>query len=450
MIIGRGRLFCQPRRFYSNADLKTPLIQALRERGLLTQVTDEKVVAAAETPTKVYLGADPSAESLHLGNLVPLTVLLHFYLRGHTAMPLVGGATGMVGDPSGRMTEREAMENAKRERNVGKIHAQMTKFLETGAKIAQKYGYSKPGSVEPVNNYSWWKDVSMLGFLSTYGRHIRVSQMLGRESVRQRLKSEAGLGFNEFTYQILQAFDFYHLYKHHQCTIQIGGNDQWGNITAGTDLISRLIPDGSAFGVTVPLLTTPSGEKFGKSAGNAVFIDGKLTKPFHMYQYLVNSPDSVVESYLKLFTLIPLDEIAEITKKHMQAPEDRVAQHRLASELTDMIHGEGSAANAQFVTAIMFENARATSAEILTAFGSQGLLNELPADEVIGKHWKNILALLTGKSKSETGRLVKQGGVYVGLDRRPLKSQFVESSDIEDGLLLIRIGKTEYYAVKLI
>lgn len=365
-------------------------------------------------------------------------------------MPLVGAATGRVGDPSGRTTEREAMENEQREKNVEKIHSQMIKFLENGAKISSKYGYGAPGSIEPVNNYTWWKDVTMLGFLSTFGRFIRVSQMLGRESVRQRLKSDLGLGFNEFTYQILQAYDFYHLYKHHNCTMQIGGNDQWGNITAGTDLISRLIPDSNPFGLTVPLLTTPSGEKFGKSAGNAVFIDSKLTKPYHMYQYFVNTPDSVVEQYLRLFTLIPLDEISRIATEHQINPEARTAQHRLAAEVTDLIHGEGSATDARFVSSIMFENARATPKQVLSAFESQGILHKMPANEVIGKHWKSILAALTGKSKSEASRLLKQGAVYVTLDRVPLSSQFVEATAVEDGLLLVRIGKTEYHAIELI
>lgn len=447
----RVRAWLGARRLYSNGDLNKNLIDHLVDRGLVSQVTGGGVKTLVESePTSVYLGADPSAESLHLGNLVPFMVLLHFNLRGHTVLPLVGGATGFVGDPSGRTTERQQMENARREANVTKIHSQMKRFLANGAQVAKKYGYSAQGDVDPVNNKDWWKDITMLGFLSNYGRHIRISQMLARESVKQRLNSEQGIGFSEFTYQVLQAFDFYHLYTHKNCRIQLGGNDQWGNITAGIDLISRLKPEkgSEAYGITVPLLTTPSGEKFGKSAGNAVFIDRSLTRPYHLYQYLLKSPDSQVEGYLKMFTLIPLDEISEIMSQHQQNPEAFYAQHRLAHEVTMLIHDEKTARNSRLLGEIMFENKPKTSEEVLEAFSSQDLLKTMNRSEVVGQPWKNLVATLTNLSKSEAGRLLKQGGVYVGLNRRPVDSLKVQESDIEDDLLLLRVGKTDYHAIQ--
>lgn len=422
--------------------------------------TSEDIVTEAEKrKLTLYVGADPSASSLHVGNLIPLFVLLHFYIRGHSAIPLVGGATGVVGDPSGRKTERTALIADERESNVQKIHGQMQRFLENGWKYAQTKGYTEKGDVTPANNADWWKDMGMLYFLGTYGRHIRVAQMLARDSVKSRLDSEAGIGFNEFTYQVLQAYDFWHMYKTMDCSVQIGGNDQWGNITAGIDLISRLREHSGrkddAYGLTVPLLTTPSGEKFGKSAGNAVFIDRALTKPYDLYQYFIRAPDAVVESYLRMFTLIPLSEISRIMEEHTKSPELRVAQRALANDVTDIIHGLGAGKRAALISKIVFPSPgepapQATSDEIITAFGEEGLLKTYPRDKILGQAWRSVLALVTGKSKSECGRTIKAGGVYCGLQRKTVVDGPVTEADIaDDKLLLIRVGKTNYYTIHL-
>lgn len=369
----------------------------------------------------VYCGADPSAISLHVGNLIPLLILLHFYIRGHNVLALVGGATGEVGDPSGRSTERSQMDSSVRTNNMVHIRAQLAKFLERGRAYAETRGYADSlGTASTRNNHDWWKDVNMLGFLSTYGRHIRVGQMLARDSVKNRMESEQGIGFNEFTYQILQAYDFWHLHSQEGCSLQVGGNDQWGNITAGIDLISRLRAEytrtgrtaelpkvkedaEAAYGITVPLLTTPSGEKFGKSAGNAVWINPDLTKPYELYQYFVRAPDSVVENYLKMFTLLPLENIKTALEEHRKDESRRTAQKLLAKEVTDLVHGLGAGNRAKIMSTVMFPSADESEAvepaDVLNVFRTENMLVSLKKEEVVDAQWRDVIAGLTKKSK---------------------------------------------------
>lgn len=458
-----------------NSDLNIPLISLLRERGLVSNITNENLqdVIDKEGPLTIYCGADPTAQSLHVGNMMPLIILLHFYIRGHNILPLIGGATGEVGDPSGRSSERKQIVDNEREGNVSRIKLQMDKFFHRANEYASSRGYgensntSKKGSVTSVNNADWLQGMSLLHFLGTYGRHVRVGHMLNRESVKARLHSDQGIGFNEFTYQVLQAYDFWHLFKTYNCRIQVGGNDQWGNITAGIDLISRLRSyldkkdpkqKQDAYGITVPLLTTPTGEKFGKSAGNAVWLDETLTRPYDLYQYFIKSPDSVIESYLKLFTLIPLEEIPGIMEQHHKDESQRHAQRVLATEVTNLVHGLGCGERSKLISAILFptpgdetvpESYSAT--EILTAFEAEGLIKEYPRSQLINQPWKMVLANVLEKSKSEAGRLLKGGGVYVGLDRKSIRNEeSVQNSHLEDNkLLLIRVGKSSYTVVKV-
>lgn len=443
-----------------NKDVDAPLVSHLMERGLLANVTSPNLEEELKAGKKIklYLGADPTASSLHVGNMVPLMVLLHFYVRGHNPIALVGGATGEVGDPSGRTTERQAIANQVRANNIEGIHSQMKVFLERGREYAFQKGFQQTGSAEFLNNADWWRNVTMLGFLGTYGRHIRVSQMLGRDSIKSRLNSEQGIGFNEFTYQVLQAYDFWHLYSNHECQLQIGGNDQWGNITAGIDLISRLRkdPKKEAYGATVPLLTTPSGEKFGKSAGNAVWLDSKLTKPYDLYQYFVKAPDSVVETYLKMFTFISLEEIEQIISHHSQDESLRYAQRRLATEVTDLVHGLGSGQRAELISGFLFPSpgssmSTVTNEEILRAFEIEGLAIEANRSEIIGHPWKSVLSNILGISRSDAGRLLKGGGVYYGRQNvQVTNGSNVEESMVDGNLFVIRTGKSSYSIVKLL
>lgn len=461
-------------------DFDGSLVALLRARNLVEAVTNEDLNTLTEPLSakrfKLYCGADPTASSLHLGNLLPLMVLLHFVIRGHDVVGLVGGATGAVGDPSGRTTERSLMEQQEREGNVQKIQAQILKFLYLGIGYARLRGYvssKDPGTIKSVNNSSWWANVNFLDFLATYGRHIRVSQMLSRDSVLLRLELLLGIGFNEFAYQILQAYDFWHLFHNEGVNLQVGGNDQWGNITAGTDLILRLQKTTSdaekqgeaAYGITVPLLTTPSGQKFGKLAGNAVFISTELTLPFQMYQFFINTADDMVGKLLKTLTLLPLTTIENtVLAKHERDPTMRIAQRVLAREVVDLIHGVGLGDRMAYITSFLFPTPDqpfdddVTVTKLLDNFEGSGILQEIKLSSFKNPaeiRMSTLLAKITGKSKAETKNLIKSGAVYLGLHR----DQFLDPEDvvlldkenhlIDGQLLLLRVGKQTYHLVKV-
>ncbi|KAI5962974.1 MSY1 [Candida pseudojiufengensis] len=451
----------------------TSLVSYLQSRHLVESLTDDKLFEITKRNNdhkfKLYCGADPTAESLHLGNLLPLMVLLHFRICGNDVIGLVGGATGQVGDPSGRTTERKGLNLNEVEDNVTKIQSQITTFLQNGIEYAKSRQFpmnKQIGDVSSVNNESWWRDVKMLNFLSTYGKHIRVSAMLARDSISSRLES-GGIGFSEFTYQILQAYDFFHLYKDQNVNMQVGGNDQWGNITAGIDLISRLKKSvnksNEAYGLTVPLLTNPSGEKFGKSAGNAVFIDSKLTSPYQMYQYFINVPDDMVAKLLKAFTLLPLNVIeGELIPKHEADPGLRIAQRVLAREVVDLIHGVGVGDEMAYITGFLFPTPdqpfddNINAEKLINNFKRSGILYKYPMHKCDDIKMSALLSDITGKSKSEIKRLIKSGGVYLGLDRDQFEDPddvvlFDKSHHLVDGkLMLIRIGKQNYYVVEFV
>lgn len=452
-------------------DSKKALVGLLQLRHLVELVSHEELFKITETEgtkLKLYCGADPTGASLHIGNLLPLMVLLHFALRGHDVVGLVGGATGAVGDPSGRTSERSAIEANEREANVERIQDQLVRFLHNGVAYARSRNVpvAEVGTISSENNASWWKKIGMLDFLAQYGRHIRVASMLGRDSIASRLKSQAGLGFHEFTYQILQAYDFWHLFRNHQVNVQVGGNDQWGNITAGIDLISRLQSHygekkEQAYGLTVPLLTTPSGEKFGKSAGNAVFISESLTTPYQLYQYFINTPDEMVLQLLKAFTLLPMAAIeGVILPEHKADPGVRMAQRVLAREVVDLIHGVGTGDEMAYITSFLFPTPdqpfddEISADKLVEKFGRSGILSRYKFADFgnIGDlKMSALLAKVLGKSKSETKQLIKAGGVYLGLDR----DQFVDPENvvlfdrehhlIDGKLMLVRTGKQSYY-----
>ncbi|KAH3679486.1 hypothetical protein WICMUC_000931 [Wickerhamomyces mucosus] len=447
------------------------LLQDLTTRGLISQcssIDELESLLLKDVKLGIYSGADPSAKSLHLGNLLPLILLLHFNLRGHNIIGLVGGATGEVGDPSGRTTERDVIKDEIRLDNVKRISNQMEGFLNNGVRYVKSISINKiisNGSRETVNNLSWWENVSLLKFLAQFGKHIRISSMLARDSIKDRLSSEQGLGFNEFTYQILQAYDFYHLFKNKNISIQIGGNDQWGNITAGTDLINRLksqdknLKSKTSFALTVPLLTTSSGEKFGKSAGNAIFIDNSITPSFEIYQYFIKANDDEVEKLLKIFTFIPSSQIDEIMEVHLNDPSFRYAQRILANEITDLIHGLGSGKVAKIITSILHPfpdqpYPDISTQDLISSFKSANILKTLSKDQFLDNPFSTIVSELQKCSKNEAKKLIKQGGVYQGFNRIRVD----ESDDllltneilIDNKLLLLRVGKSKYHVVELV
>ncbi|KAF8829199.1 hypothetical protein HHX47_DHR3000585 [Lentinula edodes] len=348
-----------PIRSFSN------VFHELSSRGFIQQVTSPtELENALRSRQVIYCGVDPTASSLHIGNLVPLMCLLHFQLHGHTIIPLIGGATGLIGDPSGRKTERGPANAAQIERNVGLLSESIKSFFRSGllyAKSRLPSASDITSDPEVKSNLEWHQNFTMLEFLRVVGVHARVNTMLNKESVRTRLDSSAGISFTEFTYQLLQAYDFYHLHSAFGCTVQIGGSDQWGNIVAGLELINRLNPsksseDQKAFGITTPLLTTASGEKFGKSAGNAIWLDPKLTSVFDLYQYFLKVEDADVEKYLKIFTFLPLSEIQMVMEVHKSEPDKRTAQRRLAAEVTELIHGAPGVLSAETMSKTVFRH----------------------------------------------------------------------------------------------
>ncbi|KAG6857684.1 hypothetical protein H0H87_004100 [Tephrocybe sp. NHM501043] len=375
----------------------TGLLEDLSERGFVHQVTRPEILSAALESKRhiVYVGIDPTAGSLHIGHLIPLMCLLHFQLRGHGAIPLIGGATGRVGDPSGRLTERQPADVKQVGDNVDSLTQGIRTFFKRASVYAQARGANIEGLVmEPAvtSNLQWHEDINLLEFLRTVGIHARVNTMLNRESVKARLTSQRGLSFTEFTYQLLQAYDFYHLNKTHSCTIQIGGSDQWGNILAGIELIGRLespasdVAEAEAFGLTTPLLTTASGDKFGKSAGNAVWLDTSLTSVFDFYQYFVKVDDADVEKYLKLFTLLGREEITSVMETHRAQPEKRTAQKRLAAEVTEIVHTDTGVSRALTLTRLLFESNYdgLTARQIISAFDGDPRLVMVDEADLLG------------------------------------------------------------------
>ncbi|KAJ7287495.1 hypothetical protein C8J57DRAFT_1048705 [Mycena rebaudengoi] len=370
------------------------LLDDLSHRGFVQDVTTPQHLheALENGQQTVYAGIDPSAAALHVGHLLPLMGLLHFHVRGHTIIPLIGGATGLIGDPSGRATEREPAETETTERNTAALARAVELFFKRAVDYADdRLVLPKAAAlaVQAKNNIDWHRDMTMMDFLRNVGVHSRVNTMLNKESVKTRLDSKAGISFTEFTYQLLQAYDFHYLHKHFGCSIQLGGSDQWGNILAGISLINRMgnrsptaVP--TAFGLTTPLLTSSAGVKFGKTAGNAVWLDPQLTSIFNFYQYFVKAADHEVESLLKLFTLMSWSEIHETMESHRAHPHKRIAQKRLAAEVTELIHTKSGLATAETVTKIMYgvDLAHVKAADIADAFRGDPCLHTIDRDEL--------------------------------------------------------------------
>ncbi|THH20913.1 hypothetical protein EUX98_g8499 [Antrodiella citrinella] len=350
----------------------------------------QKLKEHVQNDTTVYAGIDPTADHLHVGHLLPLISLLHFHVRGHRVIPLIGGATGLVGDPSGRDTERALTGPIVVEDNVRNLKSAVSSFFTQATAYVRRREPNMPfksTEVKARNNLKWFKHMNLLEFLRTVGVHSRVNSMITRDSVQSRLTSQQGISFTEFTYQLLQAYDFYRLHNTYGCSIQIGGSDQWGNIVSGIDLINRLNPDvgpdgkhiEKVFGITTPLLTTASGAKFGKSAGNAVALDKNHTSVFDFYQFFLRTTDGDVERYLKMFTLLPVDMIAARIKEHEEKPEARLAQRLLAAEVTELVHGDTAVREAEVATQILYSDPnKLDPKELMEAFKGDPRLKVCP------------------------------------------------------------------------
>jgi tyrosyl-tRNA synthetase len=417
------------------------VIDVLRSRGLLEAVTSPGVEVAVKQQVTVYAGFDPTSESLQVGNFVAIMGLSHFQRCGHRVVALVGGATGMIGDPSGKTSERTLLTEEQVQRNLEGIRENLSRFLDFDHPTA-------PAVM--VNNQDWFRDFSFIAFLREVGKHFRMGAMLSKDSVRSRLESEAGMSFTEFSYQLLQAYDFLHLRETLGCTVQLGGSDQWGNITAGTDLIRKLKGE-EAFGVTLPLVCDRTGQKFGKSAGNAIYLDAAKTTVFDFYQFFVRVDDQDVIRFLKVFTFLPLEEIEDYAARMLAAPEKREAQIRLAEEVTRRVHGETGLRVAQRSTAVLFGEAMdGLNANDLLAVFADVPSTELPFAQVAGQPVVNVVAD-SGlcKSRGEARRLVQSGGLYVNNHRIDDPDQRLAVADIIEGrLLVLRSGKKRYHMVR--
>ncbi len=419
------------------------VIRILRERGLLDAMTSPSLETEVNAPLTVYAGFDPTSDSLQAGNFVAIMGLSHFQRCGHRVVALVGGATGMIGDPSGKTAERSLLTEAQVQHNLEGIRENLSRFLDFEHPTA-------PAVI--VNNQDWFRGFSFIDFLREVGKHFRMGAMLSKDSVRSRLESESGMSFTEFSYQLLQAYDFLHLRDTCGCKVQLGGSDQWGNITAGTDLIRKLRGEES-FGVTLPLVCDRTGQKFGKSAGNAIYLDSNKTPVFDFYQFFVRVDDDDVIRFLKVFTFLPLEEIAEYEIRVKEAPEQREAQLRLAEEVTRQVHGEAGLQVARRSTAVLFGEAMEglNADELLTVFADVPSM-ELPFDQIKGQPLVNV-ASDSGlcKSRGEARRLVQSGGLYLNNRRADDVDQNVELQDIIDGrLLVLRSGKKRYHIVQAV
>ncbi len=421
----------------------TNAIEVLKGRGLFDAVTSPDIMKQVESSTSVYAGFDPTSSSLQVGNFVTIMGLAHFQRAGHKVIALAGGATGMIGDPSGKSAERKLQTPEEVEQNLVGVRENLSRFLDFDCKIA-------PAKI--VNNNDWLQKFSYIDFLREVGKHFRMGAMLGKESVRARMESEAGMSYCEFSYQLIQAYDFLHLYDAEACRIQIGGSDQWGNITAGTDLIRKL-RGGEAFGMTFPIICDSSGQKFGKTAGNAIYLDHNRTSYYDLYQFFIRTEDADVLRFLKIFTFLPLDQIEAIAQEMASAPEKRLAQKTLAEEITRTVHGPAGLAIAQRASEILFggsmDGMRAD--ELIKVFANVPS-RELPLASLKDAGLLDV-AMAAGlcKSKGDARRLVTEGGFYVNNIRMTDAAVRISGDMLIDGrVMVMRAGKKNYCLVNAV
>ncbi|MEJ7645796.1 MAG: tyrosine--tRNA ligase [Chryseolinea sp.] len=419
-------------------------IEELRWRGLLHDVMPGTEAQLLKEPTSGYIGFDPTADSLHIGHLAQIMTLLNFQRAGHKPFALVGGATGMVGDPSGKSAERNLLSEDILLHNVSCVKKQLEKFLD----------FSGSNAAEMVNNYDWFKDFKFLDFIREVGKHLTVNYMMAKDSVQKRL--ESGLSFTEFTYQLVQGYDFYWLYTHKNCKLQMGGSDQWGNIVTGTELIRRK-SDGDAFALTTKLITKADGTKFGKTEGGNIWLDPEKTSPYKFYQYWLNTSDDDASNYVRIFTQLTKEEIESLVLEHSQAPHLRKLQQVLAKDITVRVHSEKDYDAAVRATQILFGNANAAELEdvseslLLSAFEGLQQTTISRVDYESSASATDLLSTTTGNlifpSKGEARKMIQAGGVSINkvkiqdvngkLDIRLLHSKY----------LLAQKGKKNYYLI---
>ena len=421
------------------------LIEELRWRGMIQDIMPGTEEQLKKEVTSAYIGFDPTADSLHIGSLVPIILLVHLQKAGHKPLALVGGATGMVGDPSGKSEERNLLSEEVLLKNQEGIKKQLMQFLQ--------FDPSLPNCAELVNNYDWFKDMNFLTFIRDAGKHITVNYMLAKDSVKKRIESDSGMSFTEFTYQLVQGYDFYWLYQNKNCKLQMGGSDQWGNIVTGTELIRRKT-GGEAFAFTCPLITKTDGGKFGKTEKGNVWLDPEKTSPYQFYQFWLNTSDDDAKKWIRIFTFLNRDTIDSLIQEHEINPSLRTLQKTLAQEVTEFVHGEEEYKKAVETTMKLFANADAPAEELTIEDleGMEGVIkSDFPKEKI--RTGIDIVSFLaeTGifPSKGEARKMVQNGGVSINRKKVETTDLKIESSLLlHDQYLLLQKGKKNYYLVK--
>jgi tyrosyl-tRNA synthetase len=425
--------------------MKKDFLEEMKWRGMIHDMTPGIEEVLKNAPVTGYIGFDPTADSLHIGHLVQIMTLVHFQQCGHKPIALVGGATGMVGDPSGKSEERNLLDEKTIQHNLEGIKKQLSKFLDFNA---------KENPAEIVNNYDWFKNMTFLEFIRDVGKHITVNYMLAKDSVKKRL--ETGMSFTEFTYQLVQGYDFYRLYKDKNCLIQMGGSDQWGNIVTGTELIRR-IDGGTAYAVTTPLLKKADGTKFGKTAGGSVWLDKKRTSPYKFYQYWINTSDEDAANYIKIFTLKSKDEIDKIITEHNGAPHLRLLQKELAKDITIRVHGEEEYIQAVKASEILFGKSNKNELAQLDENTFLDIFEGVPHAELPFSEFEkgiSIIELLASKtnflkSNAEARRAIKENSISINKEKVNGEITIDTNFLINNKYLLLQRGKKNYFLIKV-
>ena len=425
-------------------------VEELRWRGMLHDMMPETEEYLLKNKTTGYIGFDPTADSLHIGSLVPIILLMHFQQAGHNPIALVGGATGMVGDPSGKSEERNLLDEETLAKNVAGVKSQLARFLN--------FDSNSENAAQLVNNYDWMKEISLIEFVRDIGKHITVNYMMAKDSVKKRLDSDSqtGMSFTEFTYQLFQGYDFYHLYKEKDCKLQMGGSDQWGNITTGTELIRRKA-QGKAYALTCKLITKADGSKFGKTAGGNIWLDANRTSPYKYYQYWLNCSDEDAENYIKIFTFLDKQTIETLIAEHKKTPHLRILQKKIGEEVTIMTHGNEAYENAIKASNILFGNSTADDLKTLDEQTFLDVFEGVPQAEIERAAIENRLGIVAAfadygflKSNGEVRRALSENSISVNKEKVNEDFIITKNDLIADKFVLLQRGKKSYFLLKVV
>ncbi len=428
------------------------IVEELSWRGLVHNIIDGTEEQLIKESTTAYIGFDPTSDSLHIGSLVPIILLVHLKNYGHQPIALVGGATGMIGDPSGKSDERNLLTEEILDKNVAGIKRVLSRFLD--------FNSTDTNAPIMVNNYDWMKDFSFIAFARDVGKRITVNYMMAKDSVKKRFSGDGpGMSFTEFTYQLIQGYDFYHLYKNYNCILQMGGSDQWGNITTGTELVRRMSDEeAKAYALTCPLVTKADGTKFGKSEGGNIWLDANKTSVYKFYQYWINTSDIDAEKYIKIFTFLDKSTIDILISEHQQAPHLRLLQKRLAEEITTFVHSKEELDKAIEASNILFGKSTKDQLQKLNNEQIIDVFEGVPTYTIVKEKLATgigIIDILNGEtsilpSKSEARKMIKAGGIQINLEKMDDEQSILNLSDlINEKYIVIRKGKKEYNLIQV-